>query len=170
MNKKADSKYSHLPSLLFVAVIFSFSTLAANTQQVAAQPKGQLIQQQIQQLKQSKQRWIQVNLSKQRLIAWEGRNPVYTVLVSTGKKATPTLTGVFNVQTKLKKTRMQGEGYNIPNVPHVMYYDRGYGIHGAYWHRKFGTPVSRGCVNLAPNHAKWLYEWSRVGTPIIVQR
>ncbi|BAZ38258.1 ErfK/YbiS/YcfS/YnhG family protein [Calothrix sp. NIES-4101] len=170
MNKKANSQYSHLPSLLFASVMFSFSTLVANPQQVAAQPKGQLIKQQIQKLKQSKQRWIQVDISRQKLIAWEGRKPVYTVLVSTGKKSTPTLTGIFNVQTKLKKTRMQGEGYNIPNVPHVMYYDRGYGVHGAYWHRKFGTPVSRGCVNLAPNHAKWLYEWSRVGTPIIVQR
>lgn len=65
---------------------------------------------------------------------------------------------------------MRGEDYDVPNVPYVMYYDRGYGIHGAYWHNNFGTPVSHGCVNLAPNHAKWLFDWAEVGTKVVVQR
>ncbi|MFN8424586.1 MAG: L,D-transpeptidase, partial [Anaerolineae bacterium] len=42
-------------------------------------------------------------------------------------------------------------------------------IHGAYWHQSFGIPVSHGCVNLQPGDAAWLWEWSAIGTPVIVQ-
>ena len=65
---------------------------------------------------------------------------------------------------------MKGDGYDIPDVPHTMYYQGGYGIHGAYWHNNFGTPVSRGCVNVAPNHAKKIFNWASVGTTVVVQR
>lgn len=121
-------------------------------------------------LKKSDQRWIQIDLSEQNLIAWEGNKPVYAVTISSGKSSTPTLVGTFKVQIKLRKTRMRGPGYDVPNVPYTMYYYRGYAIHGAYWHKKFGTPVSHGCVNVAPNHAKWLFEWADVGTPVIVKK
>jgi lipoprotein-anchoring transpeptidase ErfK/SrfK len=170
MKKIAYFRYLSPFPLLFIVVSLTFATLAINQNQASAQSKTQLIKQQIQTLQTSNQRWIQVDISDQKLIAWEGQTPVYAVKVSTGKKATPTLTGIFKIQTKLKKTRMRGEDYDVPNVPHVMYYDRGYGIHGAYWHKKFGTPVSHGCVNIAPNHAKLLYQWADVGTPVIVQR
>ncbi len=128
------------------------------------------IYQKVSQLKNSNKRWIQVDLSEQRLIAWQGNKAMFGVIVSTGKKSTPTPTGVFNIYTKLRKTRMRGEGYDVPNVPHTMYYQGGYGIHGAYWHKKFGTPVSHGCVNVAPNHAKKLFNWASVGTTVVVQR
>ncbi|MGA9378208.1 MAG: L,D-transpeptidase, partial [Phormidium sp.] len=59
-------------------------------------------------------------------------------------------------------------GYDVPNVPHTMYFHRGYAIHGAYWHNRFGTPVSHGCINVAPNHAAWLFNWANVGTPVVV--
>lgn len=119
-------------------------------------------------LQESEQRWIQIDLQSQRLIAWEGSNPVYSVIVSTGKRATPTRIGTFAVKTKHLRTRMTGPGYDVSNVPHTMYYFRGYAIHGAYWHNKFGTPVSHGCVNVAVNHAKWLFNWATVGTEVIV--
>jgi lipoprotein-anchoring transpeptidase ErfK/SrfK len=119
-------------------------------------------------LQESEKRWIQIDLASQRLIAWEGSEPVYAVKVSTGKQSTPTRIGAFAVKTKHRATRMSGPGYDVTNVPHTMYYFRGYAIHGAYWHNKFGTPVSHGCVNVAVNHAKWLFNWSSVGTPVIV--
>lgn len=120
-------------------------------------------------LKQSNDRWIEIDLSSQRLIAWEGKTPVYAVIVSTGKSATPTVTGVFAIQTRLRYARMQGDDYDVPDVPYTMYYYRGYAIHGAYWHNNFGTPVSHGCVNVAVNHAGWLYDWAKVGTPVVVR-
>ncbi|MBD2664594.1 L,D-transpeptidase [Richelia sinica] len=128
------------------------------------------IQQAVAQLQKSDQRWIQINLAKQNLIAWEGNKPVYAITISSGKRATPTRIGTFKIQSMHKVTRMRGRGYDVPNVPYAMFYDGNYGIHGAYWHRRFGTPVSHGCVNLAPNHAKWLFNWSKVGTPVVIQK
>lgn len=134
-----------------------------------AQTKTQRITQKVNQLKGTERKWIQVSLSRQRLIAWQGSVPVYGFTVSTGKKKTPTLTGIFNIQSKHRQARMRGEGYDIPNVPHIMYYDGSYGIHGAFWHHNFGTPMSRGCVNLRPHQAKTLFNWANIGTPVIVQ-
>ncbi len=115
-------------------------------------------------------RWIQVDLSSQRLIAWEGGRRVYSMRISSGKRSTPTRLGRFAVQTKLRSTRMRGRTYNVPNVPYTMYYSGGYAIHGAYWHKRFGTPVSHGCVNLPVSQARKLYRWAKVGTPVVVQR
>lgn len=119
-------------------------------------------------LKQSGQAWIEIDLTRQRLIAWEGRSPVHAVIVSTGKDETPTPTGIFSIYAKLPEAQMEGEDYNIPDVPYVMYYDGSYGIHGAYWHNDFGYPISHGCTNVAVDHAEWLYHWASVGTPVLV--
>jgi lipoprotein-anchoring transpeptidase ErfK/SrfK len=119
-------------------------------------------------MKRSQQRWIEIDLSDQRLIAWEGSTPTLTVTVSSGKPETPTITGVFTVQSKHVSTRMRGEGYNTPYVPYTMYFSGGYAIHGAYWHNRFGTPVSHGCVNLPVAQAQQLFDWASVGTTVIV--
>lgn len=119
-------------------------------------------------LRQSSNPWIEINLSTQRLIAWEGNQPVYGVIVSTGKASTPTLPGVFAIREKRSIDRMVGEDYDVPDVPFAMYYSGGYAIHGAYWHHDFGTPVSHGCTNVAVNHARWLFDWAPVGTPIVI--
>ncbi|NJK36868.1 MAG: L,D-transpeptidase [Oscillatoriales cyanobacterium RM1_1_9] len=119
-------------------------------------------------LQESSDRWIEIDLAQQRLIAWEGNQAVYAVVVSTGKTSTPTRKGTFKIQTKHRETRMQGPDYDVPDVPYTMYYDGGMAIHGAYWHNRFGDPVSHGCTNVAVNHAKWLFEWASVGTPVVV--
>jgi lipoprotein-anchoring transpeptidase ErfK/SrfK len=63
---------------------------------------------------------------------------------------------------------MRGEDYDIADVPHVMYFHQGYGFHGAYWHNAFGTPVSHGCINIAPDKAQWLFNFAGVGTPVVI--
>ncbi|BBC23514.1 L,D-transpeptidase [Pseudanabaena sp. ABRG5-3] len=123
----------------------------------------------IQNLKRSGQRWIEINRRSQTLIAWQGNRAIYSVIVSTGKSETPTPAGVFKIQAKYPIARMQGEDYNVPDVPHVMYYSGNYAIHGAYWHRSFGIPISHGCTNVAPDHAAWLYSWASVGTTVVVR-
>ncbi len=132
--------------------------------------KSEKITRKINELKQSQERWIEINLKQQKLTAWEGNKVIYQVTVSSGKKSTPTLTGVYAVQTKLRKARMRGADYNIPDVPYTMYYDGNYAIHGAYWHNNFGTPVSHGCVNLPPKKAQLVFNWAKVGTPVVVRR
>ena len=109
-------------------------------------------------------RWIDVNLSAQRLTAYEGSTAVRSTLVSTGLPGTPTVTGDFRIYVKYRSAPMSGPGYYLPNVPYVMYFYRGYGLHGTYWHSNFGHPMSHGCVNLPTPEAEWLYGWSVVGT------
>jgi len=109
------------------------------------------------------ERWIDVDLSAQRLYAYEGGTIVGSFLVSTGTWQHPTLTGRYYVYIKLRYTDMSGPGYFLPDVPYTMYYYKGYGIHGTYWHNNFGTPMSHGCVNMRTADAAWLFDWSYVG-------
>jgi lipoprotein-anchoring transpeptidase ErfK/SrfK len=43
-----------------------------------------------------------------------------------------------------------------------------YWIHGAYWHDNFGQPMSHGCVNVDYENMEPLYDWSQVGTKVII--
>ena len=106
------------------------------------------------------QKWIEVDLSDQTVVAWEGNVPVMNFIVSTGLPGTPTVVGSFHIYQKLVSTRMVGPGYDLPNVPHTMYFYLGYALHGAYWHNNFGHPTSHGCVNLALPDAERLFNWA----------
>ncbi|HEY71933.1 MAG: hypothetical protein DRJ03_07065 [Chloroflexi bacterium] len=109
-------------------------------------------------------RWIDVNLSAQRVTAYAGNAPVRSTLVSTGLPATPTPTGRYRIYAKYVYDTMSGPGYYLPNVPYSMYFYRGYAIHGTYWHSNFGRRMSHGCINLPTSEAGWLYNWASVGT------
>jgi lipoprotein-anchoring transpeptidase ErfK/SrfK len=113
-------------------------------------------------------RWIEVNLSEQRVYAWEGDVLMNSFLVSTGTWATPTVTGTFSIWHKTPLQAMSGPGYYLPNVPFVMYFYKDYGFHGTYWHNNFGTPMSHGCVNLTIPDSEWLYNWASYGTTVKV--
>jgi lipoprotein-anchoring transpeptidase ErfK/SrfK len=110
------------------------------------------------------ERWIDVDLSEQFLTAYEGTTPVRQVTVSTGLPATPTVVGQFRIYVKYESTLMTGDDYYLPNVPYTMYFYRGYGLHGTYWHNNFGRPMSHGCVNLPTPEAEWLYGFASIGT------
>ncbi|MDZ7965231.1 MAG: L,D-transpeptidase [Nostoc sp. DedSLP03] len=118
----------------------------------------------------SQPRWIEIDLSEQRLRAWEGHKLVHSYRISGGKRSTPTPIGRFRINSKYRTHRMRGRGYNIPDVPYTMYFYRGYAIHGAYWHNRFGTPVSHGCVNLPVKQAGNLYRWASTGTLVVVHK
>jgi lipoprotein-anchoring transpeptidase ErfK/SrfK len=109
-------------------------------------------------------RWIDIDLSEQRLTAYEGGTPVRTTLVSTGLPQTPTPEGQFRIWIKLRYDDMAGADYYIEDVPYVMYFHEGYGLHGVTWHGNFGHPMSHGCVNLPTPEAEWLFNWTDVGT------
>jgi lipoprotein-anchoring transpeptidase ErfK/SrfK len=114
------------------------------------------------------ERWIDVDLSEQQLVAYEGSTPVRVVTVSTGLPGTPTPVGRFRIWIKLEYDDMEGPGYYLPDVPYVMYFYLGYGLHGVYWHDDFGQPMSHGCVNLPTPEAGWLFHWAEVGTLVNV--
>ena len=114
------------------------------------------------------ERWIDVDLSTQTVRAYEGDTLMNTFLVSTGTAHFPTITGQFNIWIKFRYDDMTGPGYNLPDVPYVMYFYKDYALHGTYWHHNFGTPMSHGCVNLRTEDAAWLYDFSSVGTMVNV--
>ena len=93
--------------------------------------------------------YIEVNLSQQQICVYEGAVLVNTFIVSTGLPDTPTVTGEYRIYIKVPIQDMSGPGYYLPDVPWVMYFYDEYGFHGTYWHNNFGTPMSRGCVNLS---------------------
>ncbi len=117
------------------------------------------------------ERWIEIDLSDQKIYAHNGDNVDYEFLISSGKWA-PTPTGEFRIWIKLKYTKMEGGRkdnntyYYLPNVPYVQYFYQGYGIHGAYWHNNFGQPMSHGCINMAIPDAEKLFYWT---SPVLTQ-
>jgi lipoprotein-anchoring transpeptidase ErfK/SrfK len=114
------------------------------------------------------ERWIDVDLSQQRVYAYEGDVLMNSFIVSTGTWQTPTVTGEFRIWVKVRSQAMTGPGYYLPDVPYVMYFYKDYALHGTYWHNNFGTPMSHGCVNLTIPDAEWLYNFASVGTVVNV--
>ena len=122
------------------------------------------------------EKWIDVNITKQVLVAYEGEKPVYATLVSSGEAGLgdpdttkATKRGIFRIHTKYISITMDsdivGEEFELRDVPYVQYFENGYALHGAYWHDMFGTPKSHGCVNLAPEDARRLFYWTEPQIP-----
>jgi len=120
---------------------------------------------------------IYVDLTNQRLYAYEGDNLIYNFLVSTGKWGR-TPTGTFTIWSKFRYIKMSGGSkalntyYYLPNVPYTMFFSnstvaasRGFSLHGTYWHDNFGHPMSHGCVNMKTPEAGLIYSWSDPQVP-----
>ena len=114
---------------------------------------------------------IYVDLSTQKLYAYQGNTKFMETYISSGKWD-PSPVGNFHIWEKLVATRMAGgsgaDAYDLPNVPYVMYFYEDFGLHGAYWHNNFGHPMSHGCINERIVDAKQLYEWADVGTAVSI--
>jgi L,D-transpeptidase-like protein len=137
---------------------------------VAAKPR------ELPELARDDRRWIDVSITNQVLVLWEGATPVYATLVSTGKdglgdprttQSTPQ--GTFAIQRKHVTTSMDSDAadaeFELRDVPWVMYFKGGYALHGAYWHDDFGRKRSHGCINLSPIDARHVFEWSLPHVP-----
>lgn len=122
------------------------------------------------------EKWIDINITKQTLVAFEGTKAVFATLVSTGEAglADPETTkstarGIFRIHTKHVSATMDsnvvGEEFELRDIPYVQYFKDGYALHAAYWHDSFGTPRSHGCVNLAPEDARRLFYWTEPAVP-----
>ncbi|MCA9603539.1 MAG: L,D-transpeptidase [Myxococcales bacterium] len=121
------------------------------------------------------ERWIDVDVSEQVLVAYEGDTPVFATLVSSGRptaeRATPL--GQFRIWVKLASSDMDDlertdveENYFVEAVPWVQYFKDGVGFHTAFWHDDFGQARSHGCVNLSPKDAKWLFRFTGPNLPL----
>jgi lipoprotein-anchoring transpeptidase ErfK/SrfK len=125
------------------------------------------------------ERWLDVDLTAQSLVAYVGDRPAYATLISTGRirnernplanSATPT--GTFRLLSKHVSATMDGDhalfgAYSLEDVPYVQFFQGAFAMHGAFWHDKFGKPASHGCINLAPGDARWLFDWTSPNVPV----
>jgi hypothetical protein len=123
------------------------------------------------------EKWIEVNLDHQSVVAYEGAEPVYVTVASTGRRnrSNPdenyeTVQGGFRVVSKHMATTMDGNSandgpYSIEDVPWVMYFEQSFALHGAFWHSSFGVMRSHGCVNLSPPDARFFFNWAEPRLP-----
>lgn len=117
------------------------------------------------------QKWIEVDLASQTLVAWNGSSVDRRLTISSGKPGFRTPSGIFSITTKLPSRRaigrVNGEHWDIPGVPWVMVFrSGGFYFHGAYWHEAFGSPASHGCVTLSVPDAEWIYDWTPANAPV----
>jgi hypothetical protein len=123
------------------------------------------------------ERWVDVDLTRQQLVAFEGKKPVFATLISSGRRNFedpehdfPTPPGVFRIREKHVTTTMDGDvasdgPYSIEDVPWVMYFQGSYALHGAFWHDAFGNMRSHGCINMSPDDARTLFAWTEPQLP-----
>ncbi|MBI2443071.1 MAG: L,D-transpeptidase [Candidatus Levybacteria bacterium] len=124
---------------------------------------------------------IEVDLTNQRVYAFENGNKVYDFLVSTGKWGR-TPVGEFTVHRRVPVQAMTGGSkalgtyYYLPGVKYVQFFGnsqipwwRGYSFHSTYWHNNFGHPMSHGCINMTFADAETLWNWSGdTGTKVVI--
>ena len=118
--------------------------------------------------------WVDIDLFEQTLAAYVGDRMVYATLVSSGLPGWNTPPGLSQVWHKVEAGKMSGadqrpDYYFLEDVPWTLYFNRDVALHGAYWHDSFGYRHSHGCVNLAPQDARWLFEWAQESLWVHVQ-
>jgi len=122
---------------------------------------------------------IRISIPYQTLSCLEDDREVYFCRVSTGQRfdasgeevddwATPP--GPHHTWRKLISHHMSGGvsgyGWDLPGIGYtILFSGGGQAIHSTFWHNDFGTPMSRGCVNVMPEDAKWIFRWSEPYIP-----
>lgn len=116
-----------------------------------------------------------VDLQYQTLACFEGQEEVFFTQVTTGgynydeeKWLTPL--GKHTIWRKMISTHMSSGpavgNFDISGVAWTTLFDNnGAAVHSTYWHNKYGTPRSHGCVNARPEDAKWVWRWTEPSVP-----
>lgn len=122
--------------------------------------------------------YIEINLSSQRLWAYQDGQVVYSSPITSGAtgKGFPTVTGTFAIYAKERNRYLNGAVYGYDYNVFVQYwmpFYQGYGLHDASWRNSFGGQDywlngSHGCVNMPLAAAVFLYDWAPIGTPVWV--
>jgi len=121
-------------------------------------------------------KYIEIDLSKQMLAAFEGENKFMEARVSTGRWSMPTPTGVFSINNKNPRAYSRNYGLYMPWW--MAFIGSEYGIHELpEWpngakegESHLGIPVSHGCVRLGVGPAKQLYDWAEIGTIVYIHK
>lgn len=120
-------------------------------------------------------RWADVNLTTQTATFYDGDEPVYRALISSGRGANFTPPGAWEIWHRTESENMTGgqpgttDYYSLQNVYFTQYFTPRYvGFHYAYWHDEFGTAQSHGCVNMRLDDARWTWHFLGQGALVHV--
>lgn len=113
-------------------------------------------------------RYLHVDLSTQKMYAYEDGYLVKEFLISSGRRPLVSPTGEFTIFRKLPVHLYSGPDYYLPNTKWNLNFKPSYYIHGAYWHNNFGHPMSHGCINMRTEDAEWVYSFADIGTKFII--
>ena len=134
-------------------------------------------------------RVVVVSLREQEARMYDNGKLVYSSQVTTGNPELPSPPGVHCIQATMQNYNdispfPKGSPwyYNPTHINYGMVYsDYGYLMHDAWWRSWFGKysnlphydPISfnngsHGCINFPLTQMGWLFNWSGVGTPVIV--
>jgi len=122
---------------------------------------------------------IVVKIREQTLACFEGQTEVHFARISSGAlydawgnpvDAWATPLGEFPIWRKAISLPLSGgsasAGWSLPGVGWVnLFVSTGVAIHSTYWHNNYGEPSSRGCINAAPDDAKWIFRWNQPSVP-----
>ena len=131
---------------------------------------------------------LTISLKDQVVRAYDHGKVVFSTLATTGRPGLETDPGTFKVYMKNSPWTMhspwpKGSPYWYPDskVKMVMWFNGGDGIHDASWRAVYGPGTeyphydpygenvgTHGCVNVPYNAEVWLWNWTPVGTPVIV--
>jgi hypothetical protein len=111
---------------------------------------------------------VDISANRQVLSCYEGDQEVYFCRISSGKAAGSTPLGTFGIWRKLVSIHMEGgtavQGWDVCGVGWTnLFTSNGVAIHSTYWHNNFGETESNGCVNVAPEDARWIFRWTNPG-------
>ncbi len=121
--------------------------------------------------------WMEANIWKGWLVAYEGTRVAYVTLISPGRGGTPvkgvpaidtaaTPTGSFKITGKFATATMAApQEFIHSEVPWTQNFSGPHAIHGAYWHDNWGERMSAGCVNLSPRDGRWLFNFTEPALP-----
>jgi lipoprotein-anchoring transpeptidase ErfK/SrfK len=117
---------------------------------------------------------ILVDIKTQRLSYYFGDTLFDSFLISSGVRGMETPRGEFKILDKVPSKNYGGAGFGFsyPDTKWNLHFTSSrwrYYIHGAYWHDKFGKPMSHGCVNVAYKNMERLYDWAQHGTKVVIR-
>ena len=122
-------------------------------------------------------KWIDVNLTQQLMIAYEGTSAIRTCVMTAGMPGHDTPEGYFAINTRVANETMEAgtigaDGYyKLENVLFTQYFtDVGHAIHFAWWRTKetIGRPGSHGCLNLLLDDSQFFWDWAEIGTVVLI--
>ncbi len=123
---------------------------------------------------------IVISIGEQRLYTYEDGRLLSEHVVSTGIASSPTLPGIFQVQSHYENAYASNWDLWMPNFLGIYEAVPGFwnGIHGLpllsngvrLWANVLGRPASFGCIILPLDEAEWLYGWAEDGVVVEIRR